>query len=130
MKMNVVATNALDELCRSPHADTPAVPIVLADFFIPLKGLLSGDLPEIPSAPLLRLPVWFIEELRADPVRCIVVALVVAIARALSRADINLLLRNHLETLSCLQEAASQHDTHHHHEGIEVLGRFFDSELL
>merc|ERR1719482_30206 len=77
VEVHVLAARALDEPRGGPHADAPGIAVVRADLTVPLPGRLAGNLPEVAVAP---------EELRADPVRRVVVALVVAVPRALPRA--------------------------------------------
>merc|ERR1719482_609412 len=85
VEVHVLAARALDEPRGGPHADAPGIAVVRADLTVPLPGRLAGNLPEVAVAPVQGLTVGP-EELRADPVRRVVVALVVAVPRALPRA--------------------------------------------
>mmetsp|Transcript_9128 Transcript_9128/g.23865 ORF Transcript_9128/g.23865 Transcript_9128/m.23865 type:complete len:220 (+) Transcript_9128:95-754(+) len=86
--MNVLTTNRLNETGRSPHADAPTVPIVSPNVRVPLECLLTGNLPKIAlSAPGLGLTR--IQELRANAMRSIVVALVILIPVPLAWAHLN-----------------------------------------
>jgi len=130
LKMHVVATNGLDEGRRGPHADTPAVAIVCANLVVPLHVLLASNVPEASRTPL-QYGAQGTKELSTDSVCFIMVALVVAVAVALTWAHCNstLSVRLHFrlqhDTFSRWDEAASQHeeDEHgveHHRSGIEV----------
>jgi len=89
-QMHIVASGLTDERSGGPHADAPAVTVILADLRVPLECLLTSDLPEIP----MRTPRQWIsvgaKQRRANPVRPVMVALVVTVSAALAWAHGNI----------------------------------------
>ena len=94
--MHVLAAHVLDQIGGGPHANAPRVASVVArdDLVGPHPLSLPRDLPKVLVAPeqgLLRVSV---DQLRADSMSLVMVALVVTVAGTLTRAD---------SYLSCLQ---------------------------
>jgi hypothetical protein len=57
-QMHIVASDLADERSGGPHANAPAVTVILADLSVPLECLLTSDLPEIPMrSPRQRISV-------------------------------------------------------------------------
>jgi len=93
MEMDIVATRRLNEVSSRPHANAPAVSVVLANLVIPLPSFLASDLPKVTLSPIHRLATSA-KELGTNPMGGVVVALVIAIPIALTWARRDLLLAN------------------------------------
>eukprot|EP00962_Isochrysis_galbana_P030925 scaffold10059_cov123-Isochrysis_galbana.AAC.11 len=89
--MHIVAPDALDELGGGPHADAPGVTRVRRrdNLIVPLERFLARDLPKVTGAPGQRLSVG-LDQLCADAMCRIVIALVVSVPRAFARAGSNI----------------------------------------
>ena len=84
--MHVLAANFFNELGSGPHADAPGVSRVFAADDLVRPASLVRDLPEVFLSP----EQWrarLVNELRADSVRLVMIALVVTVAGTFTWAD-------------------------------------------
>jgi hypothetical protein len=76
-QVHVVAARLLDQRRRCPHADAPRVSRVgrCDDPVRPLERLLARQVPEVTRTPLQRRMRHVVDQLCADAVRAIMIAL-------------------------------------------------------
>ena len=89
--VHILTAHLLNEPGKCPHADAPGVAWVLTrdDLVSPHPLRLIRDRPEVRSTPDQRCACLLVDKLCAHPVRAVMIALEVAVARSFARTHRN-----------------------------------------